>query len=362
MDYFSGDRRLLPDLAEAPSIGRPGEIRISPLLAIPALLTEKGIDPALAFALAGVDARLFQRPDNRISFVAGGRLLAVCADLTDCRHFGLLLGERFDLMGLGPIGELMRHSACVGDALQALLRHFHLHDRGATPILLAPDRSSVLFGYTIFRHGLEGNNQIHATAIAVAFKFLRELCGLSFKPLRVQFAHRRPRSVAPYGRLFCSPLDFDADISAIVFDSSWLSRPLEGADPEIRRRCQHAILEAEAQGPIPFGERVESALHQLVLSGDASSNTVAALFELHERTLRRLLREEGKSLRELVGRTRCELAQQLLSNTAIPVSEVAAALHYGDANAFSRAFHSWVKLSPTQWRAQDRRLKSAQKT
>lgn len=352
MDHLSGDRRdLLPDLAEAPSIGRPGDIRVSPLLAIPALLTAKGIDPALAFARARVDARLFEHPDNRISFNAGGRLLAVCADLANCSHFGLLLGERFDLRGLGTVGELMRHSADVGEALNVLLRHFHLHDRGAAPVMLTPDSSSVLLGYSIFRHDVEGVSQIHATAIAVALKFVRELCGPAFTPLRVQFAHGRPRSVAPYGRLFRSNVVFDADISAIVFDSSWLSRPLEAADPAVRHRCQQAILEAEALGPIRFGERVDSALHQLVLSGDASSATVAALFDVHERTLRRLLREEGKSLRELVSRTRCELARQLLSNTVIPVSEIAAALHYDDPNAFSRAFRNWANLSPAQWRA-----------
>lgn len=354
MDHFR-DRPsdLLPNASETPSIGRPGDIRVSPFLAIPALLVAKGVDPERAFLRAGVDARLLQRPDNRISFEAAGRLLAVCADLTDCRHFGLLLGERFDLKGLGPIGELMRHSASVSDALQALLRHFHLHDRGAVPVLLTPDRSTALFGYSIFRHDLEGIPQIHATAIAVGFKFLRELCGPAFTPLRVQFAHSRPRSVAPYGRLFRSPLAFDADISAIAFDSGWLSRPLDGAEPDVLRRCQHAILEAEASGPIPFGERVESALHQLVLSGDASSEAIAALFDVHERTLRRLLREEGKSLRELVSRTRSALARQLLSNTSMPVSDIAAALHYDDATAFSRAFRNWTSLSPTQWRQRD---------
>jgi AraC-like DNA-binding protein len=354
LDILDADRRDgRLNATETPSIGLPGELRVSPLLAIPALLVARGADPALAFARAGVEPGLFERPDNRIPFETGGRLLAICAEMTGCRHFGLLLADRFDLKGLGPIGELMRHSANVGDALEVLVRHFHLHDRGAASVLLTPDSSSVLFGYSVFRHDLEGIEQIHATAIAVAFKFLRELCGPAFAPIRVQFAFTRPRSVAPYGQLFRSSLAFDADISAIVFDSGWLSRPLEGADPAVRRRCQQAILAAEAHGPIHFGERVESALHQLVLSGDASSKTAAALFEVHERTLRRLLRDEGKSLRQLVSRTRGELARQLLSNTALPVSEIAAALHYDDANVFSRAFRGWTGLSPTQWRARN---------
>jgi AraC-like DNA-binding protein len=360
LDHFSGRRRdLLSDGSETPSIGPPGDLRVSPLLAIPALLTARGVDPALAFARAGVDVRIFERPDNRISFEAGGRLLSVCADLTDCRHFGLLLSDHFDLGGLGPIGSLMRHSACVGDALQVLLRHFHLHDRGAAPVLLRPDASIVVFGYSIFRDGVEGISQVHAAAIAIAFTFLRELCGPAFEPLRVQFAFSRPADIAPHGRMFRCALAFDADISAIVFDSKWLAHPLGGADPALRLRLQRQILEAEALGPILFGERVASALHQLVLNGDASSAKVAALFEIHERTVRRRLSEEGKSLRELVGQTRYELARQLLINTAMPVTNIAAALHYDDANAFSRAFRSWASLSPAQWRALNRRRSAA---
>jgi AraC-like DNA-binding protein len=33
------------------------------------------------------------------------------------------------------------------------------------------------------------------------------------------------------------------------------------------------------------------------------------------------------------------------------VAEIATALRYDDANAFSRAFRKWAMLSPTQWRA-----------
>ena len=116
-----------------------------------------------------------------------------------------------------------------------------------------------------------------------------------------------------------------------------------------------ASLQAGPQsGPIPFGQRVESVLYQLALSGECTADKVATFFAIRERTLRRLLREEDKSLRELIGRTRYELARQLLSNTSMPVSEIAAALHYTDPNAFSRAFRGWADLSPAQWREAER--------
>ncbi|MCB1933150.1 MAG: helix-turn-helix domain-containing protein [Candidatus Accumulibacter sp.] len=53
----------------------------------------------------------------------------------------------------------------------------------------------------------------------------------------------------------------------------------------------------------------------------------------------------------MITQARFELAKQLLQNADLSVAEIAAALHYEDPNAFSRAFRSWAALSPTQWRA-----------
>ena len=328
-----------------------GDVRIGPVLSIPAVLTELGVRPQLAFSQAGIDPELFQNLDSRVRYDAVARLLDVCAALTGCPHFGLLVGERFELKSLGAVGYLMRNSATVGDALRSLVRYLHLYDRGAAPVLLAPDSSFVTLGYSVYRHDTPAATQVYDVVMAIAYRMVRELCGPLWKPVRVQFSHGRPRSAAPYRRVFRSPVSFDAGISGIVFASSWLRRPIEGADGALHAILANAIRAAEANGPMSFGDQVQGALYQLVLNGTASAGAVAHLFAIHERTLRRRLAEEGTGLHQLVNRTRFELAQQLLRNTGLPVSEIAAALQYADPNAFSRAFRNWAKLSPTQWRA-----------
>ena len=333
----------------APS--QPGEVRIGPILAIPAVLTARGIRPDLAFARAGIDGKLFRDPESRLPLEAVGRLLDICAALTRCPHFGLLVGERFNLDAFGAIGALMRNSTNVNHALGVLLRHLYLHDRRASAVLLAPDKSSVLLGYSIFRHGMPGSDQIYDAAITIAYKIVRELCGPSFTPLQIQFAHGRPGNVAPFAHLFRSNVLFDADLSGVVVDASWLSRPIKGADADLCKRLEKAILDAGADCPKSFAERVECAIHQLVPTGPTSAEAIGHLLAISERTLRRRLKDEGKSLQELINQTRYDLARQLLSNTQMPVSKIAAALQFGDPNAFSRAFRTWAGLSPTQWRS-----------
>jgi AraC-like DNA-binding protein len=71
---------------------------------------------------------------------------------------------------------------------------------------------------------------------------------------------------------------------------------------------------------------------------------------LMRRTLSWHLRAKGAGFRSLVDETRFEIARQLLSQTRIPLSEVAVALGYSEASAFTRAFRRWSGQSPTTWR------------
>ena len=328
-----------------------GEVRIGPVAAIPDLLRKFGVTPSLPFERAGVPLHAFKNPENRIAFDALGRLLAECSTATACNHFGLLVGECFELDGLGAIGYLMRNSATVGEALRALLLHLYLHDRGAVPILINLDASYVLLGYSIYRHGTPGASHLYDVAIAIGYRVLKAICGASWKPAHVQFSHVRPKDARPYRRILGPNVRFDAEVSGIVFAASWLDRTIPGADPNLRELVMAAIQQTRADSTMGFADIVRGALHQMVLGGTSSAESVALLFGIHERTLRKRLAAGGASLQQLVSQTRFELAKQLLENTQLPISEIASALHFADTAVFSRAFRGWSRTSPRNWRA-----------
>ncbi|MCU0919848.1 MAG: AraC family transcriptional regulator [Burkholderiaceae bacterium] len=338
-----------------PRAADEGEVRIGPVAAIPEVLRKFGVPPSGPFARAGVPMQAFTNPENRIAFEALGRLLDESAKATACGHFGLLVGERFELDGLGAIGYLMRNSATVGDALRALLLHLYLHDRGAVPILINLDASYVLLGYSIYRHATPGTPHLYDAAIAIGYRVLKAICGPQWKAAHVQFSHGRPQDPRPYRRLLGPQVRFDAQVSGIVFAASWLDQAIPGADPQLRDLVLRAIQQSRASSTMSFAEVVRGALHQMVLSGTSSAANVALLFGIHERTLRKRLTTEGTSLQRLVDQTRFELAKQLLENTELPLSEIASALHFADAAVFSRAFRTWAQTSPREWRARRNR-------
>lgn len=325
-------------------------VRVGPIMPFPDVLRELGHDPAPLFAAAGIDVRVLDHPDNRVSFQNFGRLFEVCGDATGCDHLGLLVGQRFTLDALGDIGTLMRNSPTVGVACRRLTLHLHLQDRGAVPLLIHVSDRHVALGYSVLRYETPGIRQLHEGVVTSMCRLMRELCGPAWQPVDIWLSHSQPDNLTPYRRLLGSRLHFDADFSAAVFDAKWLDHPVEHADPELFAQLSQTLAQMEDSGSSGLADKVRRALQSMVFGGIASSAGIAHLFQLHERTLRRRLADEGTSAHALIQEVLFSVARQLLRETQLSIADIAAVLHYGNAAAFSTAFRRWAQESPREWR------------
>jgi AraC-like DNA-binding protein len=328
-------------------------VRIGPAAPIPELLRRLGADPASVFAAAGVDIEVFEDPDNLISYEARSRLLRHCADATGCRHFTHLLCQQAGLPSLGLVGLLVKYSPDAGTALRSLVRHFHLHARGAA-VNLAVERDQATFSFGVYRARAEATDQVGDGAVTMMFNVMRALCGRAFKPIEVRFAHRKPQDVEPYRRYFQVPLRFDAEQYALVFPARWLDRPLPEADPEVRRLLQKQIDAIELNHGDDLPAQILSVLRTALLTSQAGADQVASLFSMHSRTLNRRLHAFGTTFRKLVDTGRFDIARQMLQSSTMDVMQIAELLGYADASAFTRAFRRWSGTTPGQWRIERR--------
>ena len=79
---------------------------------------------------------------------------------------------------------------------------------------------------------------------------------------------------------------------------------------------------------------------------------VAAELDVHPRTLRRRLAEEGTSFRALLNEARSTVAVDLLRNVGLTVEEVSTRLGYTEVSTFSHAFKRWYGLPPSAYSRQ----------
>ena len=117
--------------------------------------------------------------------------------------------------------------------------------------------------------------------------------------------------------------------------------------PPARRAAEP--LSGPAAGPLT--EDLRRVLRTELLRNTCSAATVARLFSMHRRTMSRYLRTEGLAFRQVANEIRFEIACELLENTDMALSQVAAILQYSELSAFTRAFRRWSGRTPSAWRA-----------
>jgi AraC-like DNA-binding protein len=313
---------------------------------IPVLLRELGTDPAEVASSAGLDTDALDSLENRIPFVATGRLLHECVVKTGCQHFALLLGQRTRLSHLGLPGQLVRHSPTLGAAIRTFVVYHHLNSQGIAKFMLEKDGVATL-GSFVYQKGAEHVDQIYDLDVAAALSVMRELCGTHWLPERVLFSHAKPNDVVPYRRFFQAQCRFDSERTALMFPARLLEFRLADADPK-----QLRILQAQAQARDDFGLvfRLRRSLRSLLFAEAASGDEVAKLLSMHRRTLDRRLQTEGTTFQEVLDEVRFEAACQLLDSARIPITEIAASLGYAETSAFSRAFRRWSGATPLERR------------
>lgn len=327
-------------------IGRPGTQRVGAYTELPALIRQLGADPAAMIAGAGLAPDALATADGVMPYASLGRLLKDVAAATGCAHAGLLAGRMWHLSDLGLVGDVVRHSPTLRDALRTLTVYQHLNSGGGLAFLL--ERGSfVELGYAIYQPRIEGREAIFDAVLAGGFNFLRELAGPEFALSDVLFSRGRPADTHPYRSYFHVTPRFDADACALRFPSHWMAQPVPGADAV---RYANARRRAEEAGRGEVRQQVTRALRILMLSGEISGEATARMLDMHRRTLNRRLQDRGTTFQAVLDSVRAEVAFQLLESTSASLDDIASTLGYASVSPFMRAFGRWTGTTPGRWR------------
>ena len=97
-------------------------------------------------------------------------------------------------------------------------------------------------------------------------------------------------------------------------------------------------------------DQVRRILVELLPSGVATVDAVAARMCMSKRNLQRRLRDEDTTFALVLASLRLDLSRHYLRRTALSVSQIGAQLGYRDLSAFSKAFKSWEGVAPDYYR------------
>ncbi len=190
------------------------------------------------------------------------------------------------------------------------------------------------------------------TAVAQFLHLCRRATQSQITPLLVTFRHPEPTSIEAHEIFFGCGVEFGGDSDSLHLDPTLLDQPVANADEALsafferylQTRCSDATPE-----PI-LVDKVRRSILTSLSSGVPISEHIARALGMSDRSLRRHLKREGTTYRELVRSVRLQAADALLQDPRTSIAEVAFLLGYGDAGAFSRAFRRQTGHSPKDHR------------
>lgn len=293
-----------------------------------------GLDARRLVATVGLPVRCLDDFDLMVPAHSVVRLLELAAARAHEPAFGLRMAESRRLSSLGPLGLLVRDEPTLQSALEALVRHIHLHNE-AMVVQVERTAGVVLIREEMIVEGSPPMRQAIEMAVGTTFRVLSIFMGAGWRPRRVCFAHERPASTAVHRRVFGDIVEFGQEFNGIVCDAADLDVPNPGADPVMvrytRRMLEHATHRAAS-----MTARVNQLIVLLLPRGHCRVEVVAQHLGVDRRTVAKHLAAEGTSFSALVDSFRRDLLSRYLDDGSRPLGEVSALLGFSQPSTFSR--------------------------
>jgi AraC-like DNA-binding protein len=276
--------------------------------------------------------------------------------------FGFVVGKRRHIADLGVFGELVRHSLSLHEAIATACAIFPGLNTGAR-LTFEHHGSEAWLRHRLVRAGTPGGEQVLLYALPMLVDLVRLAGGGNWLPRKGTLPPGAIAALKDRGlREAMRPAD--GSEVAIAIDTILLSMPLHLTNDNGLREKPQPVRAAGDEDPgrsyVVAGPSasllgsLEQALAPLLRSNHANLETLAEIAHVSARTLQRALEREGATFSRLMERARFHKAHALLTTTDMKLIAIAYELGYHEPASFSRAFHRWTGVSPSDYRMQRR--------
>jgi AraC-like DNA-binding protein len=271
------------------------------------------------------------------------------AQLADDPLFGLHFGESLQLSALGIVGEIVKSSRTVGEAVRMAASLTSL----VTDLYrMEVKQSSKIFSVELVPNKLNNGFIGRQMADLLMVFIVHELDGLlleKIKPVAVQFPYV-VSNPDEYARVLRCPISKSKKALAIQFpDKYWEELILTGNYELQTFLLQKVQAYKSKEKSKVFTRKIQQYMIAHAYLGLPSLDDVAANFNMTTRSLQRRLQDEGVSFLQMSNEVRKSLALHYLQSGSHPIKEISHMLGYNEVSAFSRAFKRWTGKAPANY-------------
>ncbi len=239
----------------------------------------------------------------------------------------------------------------LGEALRAGLRYYHALLPDFVPRLVVS--GGVAYLRMSPRHTLD-ERQAYAVRV---FMFLSYgvMCWLAARRIPVHEVVYQNSDVArrsDASKLFQAPIQLVDGEWGYRFDAKWLDLPVVQNTESVEEFLHQApaCLLVKYRDQASLTERIRRMLRRYLAEDMPSLEEVSAMLATTPQTLRRRLQREGQGYQMIKDALRRDVAVEYLTQSDLPLLEVAAKVGFSEASTFHRAFKGWTGLTPGAYR------------
>ena len=310
-----------------------------------------GIDPGPVFEESGLSCTADAELESALPIADICRLFNLGAAKLDRPYFGLDLARGYHYEASSLIIVSFMAAPDVRSALETLLRYDKYVDSAIETTLT---HSGGLSCFEVNLLAPEGVNTEQLSEYLLSFlaNSLNIATRETLPTARVSFTHQSTKSVAPLEQLFKAPVVYGANHNSLFFETEFLDMPLHTSNQLLYDINIKGLKEIFTT----MGEHFDfvQAVHRQVLlqfkTGNPTVESIAESLQLSSRTLRRRLADEGLKLQDVKNEARAQRATFYLTQTQMPLSQVALEVGFSEMSAFSRAFRLWTGQTPQECR------------
>ena len=316
-------------------------------------LAREGVPTEDALRRLGLSKASISSPNTRVSLEQVIDCYRYAAERSCNPHFAYHTGLRVHVSAYGMYGFAILSSVNYRETMRFAARYHQL----ATPMTTLEFTEEGGCGIWLL------NPLSHAHIDASLYKFIvemqfgivlalhRDIMGSSFSAREFHVTYSPTRDAAEYTTLFGAPVLFGQSTNRLLFDSRWLDgTPSLGNEitySTVVSLCDAQIEEFQLRRGL-LGEVRRLLMKSLMRP--TRFEDVAQNLNMSARTLRRKLRGENSSFRQLVDELRRDMAIRYFRDTDLTVEDVAEALGFSDAANFRKAFRRWTKATPHEFK------------
>ena len=312
---------------------------------------ELGVDLGETLAASEISPQLLQTGDGFVPLHKVVTFLNDGARRFDCEHFGFLIGKHQPPARFAMVGQLIRFSATLEQAIEDAIRFSLLNSEYTVWTLEREEGFAILVRRTRVSYDAP-MMQLQTLAVVLVYKAIVAICGRKVPLREVTFTHKSPRRPDRLEAFFGAPVRFNQGFTGLVLTSAELRSPIPTHDANVHRLLK-AHLESLASGLAKDEDLVARMRHHIketIGSRHCNLEGLCRRSGIHPRALQRALRAQRLTFRQLLLDVRQELAEDYFRNSSLSVLELSELLGYSNASAFSRAFKQRTGLSPQHWK------------